>query len=89
MSGKVALMASITIRNLDEPLKARLRVRAAMHGHSMEDEARDILRTALNLEPVPPRNLATAIRARFAPLGGMDLPALPREPVRDPPDFSD
>jgi len=39
-------MASITIRNLDDPLKARLRVQAATHGRSMEDEARDILRTA-------------------------------------------
>lgn len=28
------------------------------------------------------------IRARFAALGGVDLPILPREPVRDPPDFS-
>jgi plasmid stability protein len=37
-------VASITIRNLDEALKARLRVRAAIHDRSMEDEARDILR---------------------------------------------
>lgn len=81
-------MASITIRNLDEPLKARLRVQAATHGRSMEDEARDILRTALNHEPVPPANLAAAIRARFAPLGGVDLPEVPREPMREPPTFS-
>jgi antitoxin FitA len=70
-------MASITIRNLDEPLKARLRVQAAMHGRSMEDEARDILRTALNQERAPPANLAAAIRARFAPLGGVELPECP------------
>jgi antitoxin FitA len=37
-------MASITIRNLEELLKARLRIRAATHGRSMEEEARDILR---------------------------------------------
>jgi plasmid stability protein len=80
-------MASITIRNLDEPLKARLRVQAATHGRSMEDEARDILRTALNQQPVRPANLAAAIRARFAPLGGVDLPELAREPMREPPDF--
>ena len=36
---------SITIRNLDDALKSRLRVQAAVHGRSMEDEARDILRT--------------------------------------------
>jgi plasmid stability protein len=41
------LVASITIRNLDEDLKARLRVQAAQRGRSMEDEAREILRSAL------------------------------------------
>lgn len=82
-------MASITIRNLDEPLKARLRVQAAIHGRSMEDEARDILRAALNREPVPPANLAVAIRARFAPLGGVDLPEVQRGSMREPPDFGE
>jgi len=80
-------MASLTIRNLDEPLKARLRVQAAVHGRSMEDEARDILRTALSQEPTQPSNLAAAIRRRFAPLGGVELPDVPREPMREPPDF--
>lgn len=37
-------MASITIRNLDDEVKRRLRVRAAEHGRSMEEEAREILR---------------------------------------------
>jgi len=80
-------MTSITIRNLDEPLKRRLRVQAAMHGRSMEDEARNILRGALNQESVQPVNLAVAIRARFAPLGGVELPETPRDPLREPPDF--
>lgn len=80
-------MASLTIRNLDEPLKARLRVQAAIHGRSMEDEARDILRTALSREPAQPSNLAASIRKRFAPLGGVELPDLPREAMREPPDF--
>lgn len=39
-------MASITIRNIEDDLKERLRVRAARHGHSMEEEARIILRRA-------------------------------------------
>jgi len=39
-------MASITIRQLDDALKQRLRLRAARNGRSMEDEARTILRTA-------------------------------------------
>jgi plasmid stability protein len=80
-------MASITIRIIDAPLKARLRVQAAVHGRSMEDEARDILRTALNRTPGQPENLATAIRKRFAPLGGVELPEVPREAMREPPDF--
>ena len=82
-------MASITIRNLDVSLKTRLRVQAARHGRSMEDEARDILRSALSREPARHGNLATAIRARFAPLGGVELPVVPREPMRAPPGFDE
>ncbi len=77
-------MASITIRNLDDDLKRRLRIRAAEHGRSMEEEARDILRQVVT-EPAPPRNLAAAIRSRVAPLGGVDLDLLPREAMREPP----
>ena len=75
-------MAVMTIRNIDDTIKYRLRVRAAMHGRSMEDEARDILRSALSTELPPPRNLAQAIHRRFAKLGGVDLPLAPREPIR-------
>src|SRR5688500_13360819 len=60
-----AHMASITIRKLDEKTKARLRVRAAQHGRSMEEEARTLLREALQDEVTPRSNLADAIRARF------------------------
>ncbi|MET0545803.1 MAG: plasmid stabilization protein [Caulobacterales bacterium] len=73
----------MTIRNIDDALKARLRVRAAQHGKSMEDEARDILRSALSTEETGARNLADAIRARIEPLGGVDLPEIPREAIRD------
>ena len=79
-------MASMTIRNLDDDIKQRLRVQAAEHGRSMEEEARVILRTALT-EPASPTNLAQAIRARFAPLGGVKLDIPPREPMREPPQF--
>jgi plasmid stability protein len=82
-------VASSTIRNFDEPLKARLRVQAATHGRSMEDEARDILRSALSREPSSAINLAAAIRARFAPLGGAELPSFPREPMRAAPSFEE
>jgi antitoxin FitA len=53
----------------------------------MEDEARDILRTALSRRRGKPANLAAAIRARFAPLGGLELPMPAREPMRSPPRF--
>jgi antitoxin FitA len=78
-------MASITIRNLDDETKERLRVRAAQHRRSMEEEARNILRGALDAETAVPRNLATAVRNRFAVLGGVDLEIPVREPVREPP----
>jgi plasmid stability protein len=81
----VAHMASITIRNLDEHTKARLRVRAAHHKRSMEEEARNILRAVLTEQAVTARNLADAIRARFQPLGGLELRLPAREPMRDPP----
>ena len=42
-----ANMASLTIRNLDDRTKDRLRLRAAHHKRSMEDEARNILMSAL------------------------------------------
>jgi len=78
-------MASITIRNLDEQTKARLRVRAAHHKRSMEDEARNILRAAVAEGAATPANLAEAIRGRFASLGGVELRLPTREPMREPP----
>lgn len=82
-------MATLTIRNFDDGLKTRLRVRAAHHGRSMEEEVRAILRVALSAEPAGPQNLAEAIRARFAPLGGVDLEIPARELGRDPPRFDE
>lgn len=77
-------MASITIRNLEDPLKIKLRIRAAQHGRSMEDEARQILRTALTEERQPSADLGRTIRRRFAPIGGIELPPTEREPLREP-----
>ena len=81
-------MAGMTIRNLDEGFKARLRIRAAEHNRSMEDEARDILRIALSTSSPTPTSLAKAIRTRLEHDGGVDLEIAPREPVRTPPDFA-
>ena len=80
-------MASITIRNLDDDVKTRLRKRAAGHGRSMEEEeVRVILREAVERK-AGPANLAIAIRARFASFGGVELEIPPREPMREPPRF--
>ncbi len=80
-------MASITIRNLDDDVKTRLRVRAAENGRSMEEEARVILREAVGREEVPVKGLGTAIHERFKPFGGVELELPPREPMREPPRF--
>jgi len=72
-------MATLTIRNLDDELKSRLRIRAARHDHSMEEEARSILRAALsdseNLEEST--GIGTRIRNRLKDVGGVE-PDFPR-----------
>lgn len=78
-------MPAIIIRNIDDRTKNRLKVRAAKHNRSMEEEARTILRHALAEESQEPRNLAKAIQARFQPLGGIDLALPRRDPAREPP----
>ncbi len=80
-------MASITIRRLDDALKAKLRVHAARQGRSMEDAAREILRAALTERPRHAANMAEAIRQRFAALGGVELDLPHRDAGRDPPRF--
>lgn len=84
-------MATMTIRNLDDDLKTLLRLRAARHGQSMEEEARGILRAALagRVEDDSGAALYAAIRARVEPFGGVELELPPREPQRDPPDFGE
>ena len=79
-------MASITIRNLDDDVKRRLRVRAAEHGRSMEEEAREILREVVGI-PTSPKNLGQAIHDRFAAIGGIDLTVPPRSAMRPATDF--
>ena len=61
-------MATLTIRDLDEDLRATLRVRAAQHGRSMEAEVREILRTVLSM-PKETEPLGTRVQQRFADLG--------------------
>jgi plasmid stability protein len=84
----IAIMASITIRKLPESTKRRLRLRAARNGHSMEQEARELLETALARTEAATgpksENLGEIIHRRFAALGGVDLKIPPRGPIRDP-----
>ncbi len=82
-------MTTMTIRRIDNELKQRLRVQAAQHGRSMEDEARDILRSALSTEAAHQISLAESIRAKVEPLGGVDLPIPPRDAIRKPPNLSE
>ncbi len=64
----------MTIRNIDDDLKARLRVRAAQNGRSMEGEVRQILKVALEQDrPVPEKGLGTWMRDHFAEIGGVEL----------------
>jgi antitoxin FitA len=78
-------MASLTIRSLDDTVKLRLRIRAASHGRSMEEEAREILKAGVATNDVPNLNLAESIRRHIAPLGGVELTIPAREAVRRPP----
>jgi plasmid stability protein len=78
-------MASITIRRLDERVKAKLRLRAADHGRSMEEEAREILKSGVRAKRAPRLNLAESIRRHIEPLGGVELAVPPRQAVRRPP----
>jgi plasmid stability protein len=62
-------MAQILVRNLEDRLKGRLQRRAKRHGHSMEAEAREILRNALKEEEAPKRGLGSEIVALFSGSG--------------------
>jgi antitoxin FitA len=78
-------MASIIIRRLDDGVKAKLRVRAASHGRSMEEEAREILKAGVTAKRVLRLNLVDSIRRHLNPFGGVELALAPREAVRRPP----
>jgi plasmid stability protein len=70
-----SFMATLTIRNLDAHTKAQLRIQAARHGRSMEEEARTILRAAIEAQaPLPgAKGLGSRIHGHFAQLGGVEL----------------
>ena len=80
-------MASITVRNLDDEVKHKLRIRAAEHGCSMEAEVRQIISEAVTSIPAPRKGLGTRIHERFKAIGGVDLELPPRTATREPPSF--
>jgi plasmid stability protein len=82
-------MAALTIRRLDDDLKARLRVRAAQNGRSMEEEARVILAEALGETWRSGSRLVASIRAKVEPLGGLDFQLPSRDGDREPPRFEE
>lgn len=80
-------MATLTIRGIPESLRRSLRLRAARHGRSMEEEVRQLLREAIVRERAD-RGLGSRITSRFARAGGVELPKIRRAVPRTPPGFS-
>ncbi len=80
-------MSTLTVRKLDDDVKARLRIRAAQHGRSMEAEAREILRESL--APSQPGGLGTRIHARLVGLGLDEIKFPPRTELTRQVDFDE
>jgi plasmid stability protein len=76
----------LLIRNIEEGLKERLRMRARRRGRSMAAELREILCYALRDEP-PQSGLGTKIAARFKGIGlreGEEIPELRGFTIQNP-----
>ena len=80
-------MSSLTVRNLDESVKNSLRVRAARHGRSMEEEVRQILQNIVAPEQAGQVSFAERVNSRFAGLDVDSLPIPARQLARKPPDI--
>lgn len=78
-------MSTLTIRNLDDTTKQRLRVRAAANGRSMEEEARVAIRE--HLAEAPSETLYDTLRRRFQDVLGVELEMPPRGDMRPLPDI--
>jgi hypothetical protein len=66
------MSTTLTIRNLDEGVKQKLRLRAASHQCSMEAEAREILATALSgREGLTPPRSPEEMRERLKAVSGI------------------
>lgn len=81
-------MTSLTIRNLDDATKQRLRVRAAHHGVSMEEEVRRILNDVLRPAEAP-SGLGKRLRDRFAGLAAEEFAVPERRMPRSAPQWDE
>lgn len=81
-------MAQIVVRNLEDEVKEKLQRRARLHGRSIEEEVRDILRSAVRDETRPPEPLCKRLRRLFSEIGlEEDIPELRGQAAR-PADLS-
>lgn len=81
-------MAALTNRNVDEAIKQSLRIRAAQHGVSMEEEARRILREAL-VQVSPPQAPGERLKQRFAKVADAAFELPSRQISRRPPNWDE
>lgn len=81
-----AIMAALTIRNIDDEVKKRLRLQAALHGCSMEQEVRDILLRAVS-QKTNKQAFAQRIQKHFASFELDALPIPKRQKARTPPEM--
>lgn len=80
-------MSSITVRNIEESIKVGLRIRAARHGCSMEQEVRNILQQTIAQGAPEQISFAELVNRRFKGMAVLDLPIPARQAVRTPPAF--
>ncbi len=78
-------MGTLTIRSIDDEVKDKLRVRAAMNGRSMEAEVRALIQAAVAQPAESEKGLASQIRQDLA---GLDLPPIPEPDRREMPRYA-
>lgn len=78
-------MPNLSVRKLDSKVYKRLRMRAAKHGVSMEEEARRIINQAV----AAPDKLSDVFLLHFGPENGVDLDLLNQRSPHNPMDFNE
>lgn len=78
-------MASLSVRKLDEHIYEKLRLRAASHGVSMEEEARQILSFVIDT----PERMTDVFKKHFGQKNGVDLKLPHKRMPHNPVDFEE